>query len=377
MEIKGHCDSRFEPTLDVFRRNFTERGDVGASFAVTVEGEFVVDVWAGHRDEAAALPWEKDTIVNVYSTTKTMTALCALLLMDRGELDPNAKVSRYWPEFAQNGKEGVEVRHLLAHTAGLSGLEESIDRSDWYDWDKICSLLAAQAPWWVPGTKNGYHAITQGYLIGEVVRRITGLSLGTFFREALADPLQADFHIGVDPVHFPRIGELIPPPAPPGGDTMAADSIAAKTIGKNMIDAADSRTEAWRRAEIPAANGHGNARSVARVQTLVANHGSAFGQSLLSEAGCERIFEEQIMGDDLVLGAPLRLGMGYGLNIDGLMGPNERTCFWGGWGGSVVVIDYDARVCVSYVMNRMDAGALGDPRGASLTRASLDIACAG
>ena len=373
VEINGHCDSRFEGVLDVFRKNFEDRGDIGASFAATVEGEFVVDVWGGARDAAGQEPWVEDTIINVYSTTKTMTALCALLLMDRGELDANQKVSHYWPEFAQNGKENVEVRHLLAHTAGLAGVEEVIDRSDWYDWDKICGLLAAQAPWWEPGTESGYHAITQGYLVGEVVRRITSRSLGTFFKEELAEPLDADFHIGVPLEHFDRIAELVPPAEQPGDRPGDPNSVAAKTLGRNMIDARDSATEAWRRAEIPAANGHGNARSVAKVQTLVANHGTAFGQSLMTPAGCERIFDQQAQGVDLVLGAPLRLGIGYGLNSDGLMGPNERTCFWGGWGGSVVVVDYDARVCMAYVMNVMGTGTLGDSRGASLVHAFHEI----
>jgi CubicO group peptidase (beta-lactamase class C family) len=372
VDIHGFCDDRFAHVRNVFERNFEEHGDVGASFALTLEGEYLIDMWAGHRDAAATLPWEENTIVNVYSTTKTMTALSALLLADRGELDFGAKVASYWPEFAQNGKEDIEVRHLMSHSAGLSGLEEFDDPSDYYDWDLICTRLAAQAPWWTPGTQSGYHAITQGYLIGEVVRRVTGRSLGTFFREEIADPLEADFHIGVDPKHFPRIGELIPPEESPDTVEYPEDSVAARTFGRGMIDALASRTDAWRRAEIPAANGHGNARSVVRVQTLLANHGTAFGKALMTPEGCLRVMEEQTNGTDLVLGVPTRYGLGYGLNQNGAMGPNANTCYWGGWGGSAIVVDLDARLCFSYVMNRMDSGVLGDPRGFGLMEAVFD-----
>ena len=369
MEIHGHCDDRFEPVRDAFAANFEQAGDVGASFALTVEGEFLIDIWAGHRDAERRLPWERDTIVNVYSTTKTMTALCALLLADRGELDFGAPVARYWPEFAQGGKEAVEVRHLMSHSAGLSGVEGGATPELYYDWDEICARLAAQEPWWEPGSQSGYHAITQGYLVGEVVRRITGRSLGTFFREEFAEPLEADFFIGVPPEEFPRIGDLVPPASGnPGAANLPEDSIVRRTL--TGVDAAASRTEAWRRAEIPAANGHGNARSVVRVQTLLANGGRAFGHALMSPEGCARVMEEQTNGRDLVLGVPLRFGLGYGLNGDVVpVGPNPNTCFWGGWGGSTVVVDQDAHVCFSYVMNKMGEGTLGDRRGYSLGQA--------
>ena len=369
MEIHGHCDDRFAPVRDAFLANFEQAGDVGASFALTVEGEYLIDIWAGHRDAERTLPWERDTIVNVYSTTKTMTALCALLLADRGELDFAAPVARYWPEFAQKGKEAVEVRHLMSHSAGLSGVEGGATAELYYDWDEMCTRLAEQEPWWEPGSQSGYHAITQGYLVGEVVRRITGRTLGTFFREELAEPLGADFYIGVPPEEFARIGDLIPPAS---GNSAAAelpkDSIVRRTL--SGVDASASGTDAWRRAEIPAANGHGNARSVVRVQTLLANGGEAFGQTLMSPEGCARVMEEQTHGRDLVLGVPLRFGLGYGLNGDIIpLGPNANTCFWGGWGGSTVVVDQDAHVCFSYVMNKMGQGTLGDRRGYSLGQA--------
>ena len=370
MEIHGTCKPQFERVKAVFEENFEQRGDVGASVAVSLEGETMVDLWAGHRDRAGTLPWERDTIVNVYSTTKTMTALTALLLADRGELDLYAPVKRYWPEFAQNGKDKVEVRHFLSHSAGLSGMDEPMSDQDVYDWEKMVTALARQAPWWEPGTASGYHALTQGHLIGEVVRRVTGVSLGEFFRRELAEPLGADFHIGTGPEHDHRIGELIPPKTAPA-DESKPDSIAARTFANPFISARASSTRAWRAAEIPAANGHGNARSVMAVQTLAANLGVANGKRIMSEAGCRAIFDKQTFGKDLVLGVPVRFGMGYGITTDAMpMGPNPNIAYWGGWGGSTAVIDQDARLCISYVMNRMEGNLMGDLRGFKLLLAA-------
>jgi CubicO group peptidase (beta-lactamase class C family) len=279
-------------------------------------------------------------------------------------------VSKYWPEFAENGKAGVEVRHFLSHSAGLSGMDEPMSEADVYDWEKMVTALARQAPWWEPGSASGYHALTQGHLIGEVVKRVTGHSLGTFFRTEIAEPLGADFHIGTPREHFPRIAELIPPASAPAAEARA-DSIAARTFRNPGVTAHAARTDGWRLAEIPAANGHGNARSIVRVQTAVANLGHAFGVQLLSEAGARRVFDEQTNGDDLVLGVPIRFGMGYGLTSSIMpMGPNEHIAYWGGWGGSTVVVDQDARLCVSYVMNRMEGDLLGDMRGFSILQAA-------
>jgi CubicO group peptidase (beta-lactamase class C family) len=370
-EIHGTCDERFGGVRDAFAANFAQGLDVGASVAVTYRGEPVVDLWGGYTDDARTRPWERDSIVNVYSTTKTMTFLCALILADRGELDFHAPVAKYWPEFAQNGKAAVEVRHLMSHSAGLSGWTEPMKPEDLYDWDKSTRLLAAQAPWWEPGTASGYHAITQGYLVGEVVRRITGKSLGTFFKDEVATPLGADFHIGLDPREFGRVADLIPPEAVAGAFAAPPDSIPMRTLGNPPLDALQSRTKGWRMAEIPAANGHGNARSIARIHTALANGGEAFGKRLLSAKGCEVVFEEQTNGMDLVLGAPLRFGMGFGLPTPGLpLGPNARTCFWGGWGGSLAQIDYDDHLVVAFAMTKMNSTTLGDARGVALREAA-------
>ncbi len=372
IDIHGTCDEKFLGVREAFARNFEQELDVGASVSVIVEGETVVDLWAGSADEARTRPWERDTIVNVYSTTKTMTALCALVLADRGALDFHAPVGRYWPEFAVNGKEKIEVRHLLGHTAGLAGWDQRLRPEDLYDWEKVTSLLAEQAPWWEPGTASGYHSITQGYLVGEVVRRISGKSPGTFFREEIAEPVGADFHIGLPAEDDDRVGELMPPEGNVALYEGPADSIPARVNGSPRLTALEPRTEAWRRAEIPAAGGIGNARSVARVQAILANGGEIGGVRILSPEGCEAVFEEQANGTDLVLGAPIRFGLGYGLvSPDIPVGPNPRTCYWGGWGGSQVVVDMDARLCFAFVPNRMESTTLGDKRSARINRSTF------
>ena len=370
-EIKGHCASKFHAVRDMFAENIASGEDVGASFAATIDGEMVVDIWGGHLDRSRQTPWQEDTIVNVYSSTKTMSFLCALVLADRGLLDFDAKVAHYWPEFAQSGKQDVLVWHFLAHAAGLSGLDEMVRVQDLYDWEFITELLAAQSPWWVPGTASGYHAITQGYLIGELVRRLTGQSLGAFFREEIAAPLGADFFIGVPETEFHRIGNLIPPDTPSDSQPSADDrSIAARTFASPpAMNPKTSATRGWRLAEIPAANGHGNARAIARLQTPLACGGTAFGVKLMSEATARSALRERIAGKDLVLGVPIRFGLGFGLNSDLVpMTPNANSGYWGGWGGSAVVVDQDARIAISFVMNKMIDSLLGDRRAYELVQ---------
>jgi len=372
MEIQGFCDDRFAAVREAFERNFTERGDVGASFAATVEGEYVVDLWGGYADAARTRPWDEDTIVNVYSTTKTMTFLAALVLADRDELDLEAPVTRYWPEYGQNGKEKTEVRHFLSHSAGVPGFAPTLTAQQLYDWQHCIDNLAAQAPWWEPGSRSGYHAVTQGFLIGELVRRITGKSMGTFYSEELAGPLGADFHIGVEQAEFSRIAQMIPAAERDGFGfaDMDPDSIPARVFASADIGDDAVNSPRWRQAEIPAANGHGNARSVVRAQTPLANGGTAFGVELLSPAGCARMLEEQTNGPDAVLIMPIRYGMGYAFpNAMMPMSPSESGMFWGGAGGSTIIVDQEQRSCFSYVMNQMKAAIVGDQRGGSLGRA--------
>ena len=367
--IQGHCAADFAPVKAAFEANFKERDEVGASVAVSVDGEMVVDLWGGTKARDSDEAWAEDTIVNVWSTTKTMAALSLLVLADKGEVDFASPVARYWPEFAAAGKDSATVGHVMSHQAGLSGMDAAVEGDALYDWDWMTSALAAQEPWWEPGTGSGYHALTQGFLQGEIVRRITGQSLGAFFKQEIAEPTGADFQIGISEESRARICPLIVPTAE--RNTPEGDSIAARTFANPKVDAAAANTELWQKAEIPAANGHGNARSVVRAQTALANGGHAFGKTILSEAGAKRVMEEQCRGTDKVLGMPTVFGLGYGINSDLMpLSPNPNTCFWGGYGGSLVLVDQDARMCMAFVMNRMEQGLMGDQRGFSLAVAT-------
>jgi CubicO group peptidase (beta-lactamase class C family) len=375
--IHGTVAAGFEPVRDAFAANFTDHGDVGASVAITVGGDTVVDLWAGTATYDAPVDdgtgrrgvdgdWQEDTIINVWSTTKTMAALCCLVLADRGELDLYEPIATYWPEFAANGKETIATRHVLSHTAGLSGWDEPLTMSDLLDHDKLVALHAAQAPWWEPGTASGYHAVSQGYLLGEIVKRVDGRTLGTFFADEIAGPLDADFHIGTPESCDPRVARVIPPVDAVSDDGADPQSIAVRTLANPRLQADFSWRTDWRRAEIPAAGGHGNARSVARCHTPTACGGTALGVTLLSDDGVARIFDKQIEGPDLILPVELNMGMGFGLPGPMLPVPNPRTCFWGGWGGSLAIVDVDAQMSFAYVMNRMGEGTTGDLRAANL-----------
>jgi CubicO group peptidase (beta-lactamase class C family) len=368
--LGGTCSGRFEPLRDLFASKLESGEDLGASLALNIDGEMVVDLWGGWADLARTIPWTENTITNVFSTTKCMTSLAALVLVDRGELDLDATVAKYWPEFAANGKAGVKVRHLLSHMSGVSGWEQPIRLEDMYDWDKSTALLAAQAPWWEPGTASGYHMLNYGHLIGEVIRRITGQRLGEFFAAHIAGPLGADFHIGLPPSEFHRVANVVPlPAAAPAApaDLMQPDpnSVAFKTMTNPTMSVETTWTEGWRRADIGAGNGHGNARSLARLQSAVACGGEVDGVRLLSPQTIDRIFEVQSNGIDLVIGIPSKWGVGYGLF------PEGRGCAFGGYGGSLVVIDADRRMTFAYVMNKMAPG--GGTIAAALAERVKDI----
>ncbi len=373
VDIDGQCGVGFGAVKDAFAANFEHNGDVGASVAVTIDGELVVDLWGGTQDVAGTTPWERDTIINVFSTTKTMSCLSLLVLVSRGLVDVDAPVERYWPEFGAAGKGNVLVRHLLSHTAGLPGWDQRLDGVDLYDWDKVTSLLAEQATWWEPGWKSGYHGISQGNLVGEVVRRVDGRSVGRFFAEEIAEPLGADFHIGTGPEHDHRVALVIPVPpltygSADGSATPDRDSIPYRAANPRLV-AEQSWEIPWRRAEIPAAGGHGNARGVALAQSVVSAGGSARGVELLSKEVVDRIFDVQAAGRDLVLGIGVTFGVGYGLNSPRApISPNQRVCYWGGWGGSLVVNDVDAGMTMAYVMNRMGEGTVGDDRAHTILR---------
>ena len=372
--LGGTCSARFDPLRELFAAKLESGEDLGASLALNIDGEMVVDLWGGWADEARTAPWTENTIANVFSTTKTMTALAALVLVDRGKLDLDANVAAYWPEFAARGKAGIKVRQLLSHTSGVSGWEQPITLEDLYDWDKSTALLAAQAPWWEPGTASGYHALTYGHLIGEVIRRITGQRLGEFFAAQIAGPLGADFHIGLPPSEFHRVTKVVSPPlpsdAPPFDPTqLDPNSVAFKTWTNPTMPGPlheCSWTERWRRGDIGAANGHGNARSVARLQSAVACGGEVDSVRLLSPQTIDRIFEVQSNGIDLVIGIPLKIGVGYSLL------PEGRVCCWSGAGGSLAMIDVDRRMTFAYVMNKMRIDLI-NPIMAALVQRLYDI----
>lgn len=371
-EIHGTCAPELEAVQAAFAGNFAEGNELGASVCVTVAGETVVDLWAGDRD-LDGTPWERDTLVNVWSITKTMAATVLLMLADRGQLDLDAPVAACWPEFAANGKEHITTAQVMGHTAGLPGFAPPLATEDLYDQDACAANLAAQAPWWEPGTMSGYHLVTQGYLEAEIVRRITGRTIGTFFRDEVAQPLGADFHIGLPASEEPRVSHLVPPADPLGAVAdHDPESIAVRAGLSVPVTGDEPNHRPWRAAEIPAAGGTGNARSVARVHAALANGGTLDGVELLSPAGVDRIFVEQCHQVDAVMGVRMRLGTGFGLMNDLIpLSPNPRSCFWGGWGGSICVIDVDARVSVAYVMNRMANALMGDMRGALVVLAAF------
>lgn len=361
--IEGTCDPRFEKVRDAFAANFAAGQEVGASFAATLDGELVVDLWGGHTDAAKTRPWTRDTIINVWSTTKAMTALVAHMLVDRGKIDLDAPVAKYWPEFAAGGKGSIPVHMLLSHRAGLAALRETLPVEAFWTWDAMPRALAAQEPWWEPGTANGYHAITYGHLVGEIVRRAAGTTVGAFFRDEVARPLGADFHIGLPASEDARIADLVPPAAhemPPAPDPK---TLRGRTLTNPPLTAEVAMRTEWRRAEIPAANGHGNARSVAQVMGMLACGGVAEGRRFLSESALARATSEQAYAADLVLPMHARWGLGFMLSSPHLpLDPNHRAFGHGGWGGSLGIADPDRRLSWAYVMNKMSPGTTGDLR---------------
>lgn len=375
LKIEGTCDARFAPVRDTFVRNFSTLGETGAAIAITLDGRPVVDLWAGHADAARTEPWRRDTIVNVYSTTKGMTAVCAHRLVDQGRLDLDAPVSKYWPEFAQAGKATLPVRYLLSHQAGLPAVRQPLAFDSLYNWAAMTSVLAAQEPWWEPGTRHGYHALTYGWLVGEVVRRITGKSLGTFFRDEVAAPLGADFHIGLAAEHDARTAPLIPPP-PPTPEQINLfteilkdpESMLAKAFINPPLAPEAANTRAWRGAEIPAANGHSNARALARVYGALACGGALNGVPVLSGDSIERARAMQSDGADALLPMHTCFGLGFMLSTPTeKLGPNPRAFGHGGMGGSMAFADPEAHLGFGYVMNEMHVGLwLIDPRATAL-----------
>lgn len=363
IELQGHCEPRFGAVRDAFAANWSDHAEVGASLCVIVGGETVVDLWGGYADEARTQPWERDTIANVYSSTKGIAAVAAAMLVDRGELDVERPVVDYWPEFGQAGKSEIKVRHLLTHESGLAGIDEDLPDGASLDWDYMVGALERQAPMWTPGEGMGYHAISYGWLVGEVIRRITGLSCGQFVQQEISTPLGVDFYIGLPESEDARTADLIAAPgAPPIGVT-AQDNLAAKALGlaaPRLAGTVNSRE--WRVAELPGANGHGNARAMATIYASLAQGGG----DLLSAESIEACgATEHAAREDLVLGFLVRRSLGFILSTAGgryEWGPNPRTFGHSGAGGSLGFADPDAGIGFGYVMNQMSAGLGADPR---------------
>jgi CubicO group peptidase (beta-lactamase class C family) len=351
--------------------------------AVTVDGELVVDLWGGHRDRARSEPFLRDTLVNVYSTTKGLTALALHRLVDEGKVDLDAPVARYWPEFAQAGKATLPVRYLLTHQAGLAALARTLPPGALFDWELMTRELAAQAPWWEPGKAHGYHALTFGWLIGEVVRRVRGQRIGDVVRDEIARPLGAEFEIGFGPELDARVsplhqGPIHPPQAGVEFDLLRAvqenpEGLLAKAFANPpVLEPGLVNTRAWRAAEIPGANGHSNAHSLARIYAPLANGGSAFGVRLLSREAIDRARAEHVNGKDEVLPLATRIGLGFFLPSESEpLGPNPRAFGHGGAGGSYSHADPEHRLSFGYAMNLMHTGAwLVDPRPRRLLAAA-------
>jgi CubicO group peptidase (beta-lactamase class C family) len=389
--IGGHCASAFDAVRRQFERNFAERGEVGAAVAAWVDGELVVNLWGGWHDADGEQPWQQNTLASVFSGSKGLTSTCVHLLADRGELDLHEPVATYWPEFAQSGKEAVTVAMVLAHRSGVIGPQRRMLPADVLDWDGVCAGLAAAQPWWAPGAAQGYHMVSFGFILGELVKRITGQTLGTFLREQIAEPLCADVHIGLPERDHARCADMINKPhirdvlaaggAPEHPTSLAQHEKAGLAVAMGFIpdDEVGSQTiDRWRSAEFPATNAHVSALGMATFY-----HALAQEQLLSRELMDECRTSQGGMATDVVLGprvADHGWGLGYMLNQRCMAGPNPRIFGHGGSGGSYAFVDLEHRIGYAYVMNQFDATkANADPRSVALSDgiyAALDVTCA-
>lgn len=381
VELNGYCDARFARVHDALAKSIEAGEEIGASLCVNMDGENVIDLWGGWRDKDHSAKWTEDTIVAVFSATKTVTSLAVLMLVDRGQLDLNAPVAKYWPEFAQNGKEHVLVRHLLSHTAGLPAWEPPFSMAEAMDVAASTARLAAQAPWWEPGTRGSYHASSFGHLNGELVRRVSGMTLSQFIANEIAGPLGASFYLGLaDPSQLARVATIYPAPekqAASASDAPATSSddlaveraISARTrlgsfSGMQRDPLALFNSPEWRSTEFGGSSAHTNAQSLGRILSALSLDGVSRGVRLLSAKLIDLIFQEQASGIDSYYMRPIRWGIGYALasEEDNRRGPlpfirpSKKTCFWYGSGGSLAIADVERRITYTYVMNQCQSG---------------------
>ncbi|RLV55315.1 class A beta-lactamase-related serine hydrolase [Aeromicrobium phragmitis] len=346
-------DPRFAAVDDLLQRNVEDGVELGASLCVIREGEVLLDTWAGWTDRERSVPWQHDTLTPMWSTSKTLVNLATWMLHDDGVLDVDRPVAHYWPDFAQHGKGEVTVLDVLAHTSGVPAWSPKITVDDLYDWERSTADLAASAPWFTPGSAPAYQLLNQGHLLGEVMRRTTGLLPGEIVAQRIAEPLGADVHIGLGPDHDARVAPVVPPRLIEL-DPQDPDGVAAQALLRPFVHVRESATERWRRGQIPAANGHGNARGVALAQAAISHGGEFGGVRLLRPATVERLLTPHVSGVDLVLGLSLTFGPGWALagSLPSATAPGRR-CYWGGLGGSVVVNDVATATTIAYVMNRL------------------------
>lgn len=373
--VHGECAPGFEPVRRVFEENFRERGELGAAFAATRHGEVVADLWAGWADPARTTPWRPDTLSNVWSTTKGMTAICAHRLADAGELDLDAPVAKYWPEFAAAGKSEIPVRWLLSHRSGVTGigLERPVKVDELYDWDHMTGLLAAQEPLFEPGTASGYQALAYGWLVGEVIRRVSGQDVREFFAEQVARPLGVDFSIGLaDDADLGRCSTLVEPVLTSEMTTALATAFAnagpaaLAAMGNPRVEGHHANDPDWRRAVMPALNGHGTALAIARIYGALAD-GS---ERLLSAGALARAREGQGNEIDTVGGVPNEWALGFYLGSDARgFGPNPAAFGHDGFGGSTGGADPENGISIGYTMNQMGPLLRDDPRKMALVAA--------
>ena len=386
MAVQGTCDPKFQEVRQEFERNFQERGEVGASVCVTVQGQTVVDLWGGQANAGSNTPWQEDTVSVVFSSTKGATALCAHMLASRGQLDLDAPVATYWPEFAQSGKENIPVKMLLSHQAGLPAVRETLPDGAYADWDLIVNALAKEEPFWEPGTRNGYHALTFGWLVGEVVRRVSGKSLGTFFKDEVAGPLGLDFWIGLPEDKESRVAPMIaaePNPESPFFREIATpgsmQSIVLLNMGGYMGAEPQFDTRAAHAAEIGGAGGVTNGRGLAGMYEPLALGGKKDSVELVNPETLARMGRvASSTGKDAVLVMPTRFALGYMKTMDNRKEPagvqdsvlvSEAAFGHVGAGGSFGFADPPAAMSFGYTMNRMGPGAALNDRGQNLVDA--------
>jgi CubicO group peptidase (beta-lactamase class C family) len=368
-EIRGHVTPGFEAVRDCFAANFEredEHREVGASIAVYRGEDLVVDLSGGWRDSEATVQWSSDTLANVWSTTKGVTAIALAVLVDRGLIDYGAPVATYWPRFGDNGKAKITVSQLLSHQAGLPGLVEPTSLEDFYHWDLIVERLARQAPMWPPGTKNSYHAMTFGFLAGELIRRVSGMSVGQFLAREVAGPLGADIFIGLPLSEEGRVAPLIAPRVQTPFDIAAMAPEAVAAITNPALAPTLPNDRAWRAAEIPAGNGHATALGLARLYGAVANGGALGGVRIMEPETVAALDTVQTERVDVLLGAAPFWRNGVLGNETGLYGPRPHLFGHNGWGGSFGCADTRDAISIGYVMNQMGEGIVGDVRATAL-----------